>query len=793
MSDVALPLFVETVSGNLVTADGSTLTLPDGKLGDTWVGALRFVEKQDSSVIERALNVIGIKVAIGPVLAPPASGSFKLSVNGGVTGAIDYAASAESFLTALGEGVGLSCTKPTDGCWIVRLTGDGEAAAELEAADDSNDGYNTLSPQSAVRCRSWQENGLWYHEVRLIQTPYAFADSATAAAVEIPEVTRVLAGNEESDSEPARNEIQRLHIPADFKGTFYLTFSGRRSVVIGELASLDIIANALNGMFDDDLARFSVTNPEAGFAYIEFIGALGGAAQSLIDVAINTAAPGALTFRLPLDRPAMYGALRVSTTVTTVFEIEIRYIGLDEDIEDDGVEVRKLTAQLDVKLIRELIYDELALVPSHNWLRAYRRAYIPFSPDAVITGSQRARFIFPATDEVGASVFNITHGMATDEIDSLLVRENISNGRILQYGEYTARIVDENQIELTFASAPLTENSLVVIISTINNVATFADHFHPIARIIGDTDEAPTLREELDALSARILAIENLISVTGSISRTQADAEEQGLELPMRRELYPGRYTTIPALDGTVKLKAAGLLPAIHDATATAFTVLPLPDPGDFTGSVLYNDTGAAIEIPGGLGRRATMLPAGGFFGSDGRLWYRLTNEGETNSFFPTDFERELWMLAINDRMLRPGMIFRVDGAVKLRLLAATTRMQCVLIIEIGTAPSEAAPSPTAPNLENVVWNTGTPLLKQRIVIGDIEQKHTYGCAVLVSDEAVVTALKFLYGASSAADQVPASANFVIRARLKDFDTENSVTGARGLVWFESTGATFIK
>ena len=64
---------------------------------------------------------------------------------------------------------------------------------------------------------------------------------------------------------------------------------------------------------------------------------------------------------------------------------------------------------------------------------------------------------------------------------------------------------------------------------------------------------------------------------------------------------------------------------------------------------------------------------------------------------------------------------------------------------------------------------------------------------MLVNDSAVVSALKFLYGASAAAAVSPASTNFVVRARLKDFDTENSVAGAKGLVWFESTGSSLIK
>ncbi|MGB8167619.1 MAG: hypothetical protein WCF18_09010 [Chthoniobacteraceae bacterium] len=789
MSDIALPLFVETISQTLVDSDGSAFTLPDAKLSDTWICSLRFLETTTQDPVEKQLNVVGIRAAIGPVLAPPTAGKFKLNVVGNNTAAIDYGATAEELLTALGEGVGLSCSKPTAGCWIVRLTDDGEEAAGLEPADDSVAEYNTLVPQSFVRIRAYEDNSVWYHEIRLVQAPYAFADSAEDTLPDPPRVTRVLSGAGETGTEAAKNEIQKLYVPNNFKGTFYFTWEGYRSAVLGgEALTVETVADALNGMFDRDVAHFQVTNPEKRYAYIEFIGALEGAAQDLIEVELVTTPPAALNFRLQLDRAAASAALRVDKTAATTFEIEVRYVGANETIETEGVQVRKLTVQADVKLIRELIYDELALVPSINWLkRMGRKSYVPFSEGAVITGSQKARFTIPSPDDLGASVFSITHGMNTDEIDSLLVRENKANGRVLQPGEYAARITDENQIEITLASEPTEANSIAVIISTINNVATFQDHYHPIARITGDEEGAPTLREELVAIKARLSAIEALVTVTGGLAKTDADAADQGVDLPKRTELYPGHYTAVPDLSGKVKLRPGRLFPAIHDAAVTAFTALPLPDPAGFAGSVFYNDTGAEIQL------RTRKVPVGGFFGSDGRAWLQLSRNDSTNSYFPTELERELWMLAINSSMLRPGMAFRVDGELKLRMVVATTKMQALLVIEIGQAPSQSAPTPTSLNLQDVVWDTAAPMLEQRIVIGDVEQKHDYGCAIVIGSTGAVTATKFLYGGSSTADNKPSSANFVIRARLRDFDTENSIPNAKGLIWYDSTGESAIK
>jgi hypothetical protein len=72
-------------------------------------------------------------------------------------------------------------------------------------------------------------------------------------------------------------------------------------------------------------------------------------------------------------------------------------------------------------------------------------------------------------------------------------------------------------------------------------------------------------------------------------------------------------------------------------------------------------------------------------------------------------------------------------------------------------------------------------------VLTDIPHKVPYGCSITI-DGLDVIATKTIYAGSSAAVNKPANANFVIRARLKDFDTENSVTGGKGLIYFKSTG-----
>jgi hypothetical protein len=113
------------------------------------------------------------------------------------------------------------------------------------------------------------------------------------------------------------NELQALHVPSNFRGTYFLRWNFRTTSPIGIDDGPEEIAEALNAMFADAGKRFAATNPEADNAYIEFIGPLAGESQPLITVEVNSFSPGVITFTLPLDRAELAAALR------TVAEIEL--------------------------------------------------------------------------------------------------------------------------------------------------------------------------------------------------------------------------------------------------------------------------------------------------------------------------------------------------------------------------------------------------------------------------------------------------------------------------------------
>ena len=90
--------------------------------------------------------------------------------------------------------------------------------------------------------------------------------------------------------------------------------------------------------------------------------------------------------------------------------------------------------------------------------------------------------------------------------------------------------------------------------------------------------------------------------------------------------------------------------------------------------------------------------------------------------------------------------------------------------------------------MEDVTW-VSEPLLSQRIILSSLKMTHNFGCAIRRDINGALHSDRMAYGNWTAASVVPTSASFALRARLVEFDTENSVKGAKGTVFFALTGA----
>lgn len=775
-------IYGDLATRRLTDSSGTPATLPSLVQGDVATFSLRLLDRiETGSPIEVQRNVRSLRASFGNVSTPPASGLFSLRIgpNGTSTPLIDLNAGhvvLKPLLSALPEAATYGgveqVIEATVGCWMVRFGVN--TAVPLQAAD------NLLSPVSFIRIRPFAQNGRWWHEIRLMQAPIAFTGLSERVLAEPPSVRRIRAGTTYTEGfmEYVVNEIQAIKVPASFRGTYCLKFEGRSTIYFSTDDDPTAIETALNNLFTDGQTRFAVTNPEPYNAYVEFKGPLAGLPQDLLVVEVGSVEPGDLTFSLDLNTAEVFAALRDAASVSAQFEVELE-VANDDDLPETPGKIITLFRE-SVTVVRELQWAEMAAAAGIDWLRPPQPVdYIPFTRDEIITGSQH--YVAVIGDGV-AREFTLDHNLGTDALH-ITLRENVSNGRRIADTKYMASFASANSLTIKFPdeSDPPAVDSLAVTITSAGPMSAFHAHTHTIEQIIG-------LVVELDGLRNRVSALESIVPNLGAVS-TSSTSGTYTIPIPSISEVLflpssAGTLFSDSGLDSTkLSSRAPYMLPAVHTGEVTVLTDLPLPVP--VLGNVWQNRTGADQQIPGGGMIRGGVVPDGGLIASDGRILYRANRAGATISYFPAAFERLLWSLYINEKMFGVGKTLSVAFGVSTQLVKASSQAQWMLVIEKGEAPSETDGNPEV-NLLNVVWDTANPILKQRLILTPVSTICYAGVNVYRSTLGTITCDRLLYGGLENANAVaPASANFALRARLIEFDTENSVPTARGWVAYQ--------
>jgi hypothetical protein len=107
------------------------------------------------------------------------------------------------------------------------------------------------------------------------------------------------------------------------------------------------------------------------------------------------------------------------------------------------------------------------------------------------------------------------------------------------------------------------------------------------------------------------------------------------------------------------------------------------------------------------------------------------------------------------------------------------------VVRDATTDTFKLAPVTTAQNLKNVIWDTDQPIVRRQIDLMSGFAKHQLG-ATITRSSGGITANAVLYNRILNADAgAPKAANFGLRWRLIDFDTENSIPDARGWVHWQ--------
>ena len=500
----------------LLTANLTTKTASEGKggwtppaftFGEQITIALSLNRNSGGEGIETSPVVNALKAAIGDLDARPLGGTWRLKLgtavqSGANTTAVLQAdapastvATAINALTAIVAAHGLATVVSVDGSLLVIFASGHQV--QLTVVE------NRLWPMSLGRVTEYQRDSRWIHEVRLTQTPLAFTSTSAEVLPPPPSITRIQGGGAEGDIE--RNEIQELHVPFEFRGTYYLQRGFARTEVLTIADGPTEVAAALNKIGN----AFTVTQTLFQRANIEFTKDLGGTAQDLLTVHVAANPPGDLTFTLALDRAELAAYLR--RVPVAVLPLEVRL-----NITEDGVTGDIVAFRQDVTIRQPLIWPELEETPRIDWLRPLSPKYYgPYDPTQTLLGQH----FYPAIRGNGsATVFPITHGLNT-LVTRTWVDDQITGAQLIEGTHYTV-VRDNNNpnlVTVTALGAPPAANAWLIVVMSAQTIAAFAT---------GLTIAASQVTGRLDfeaAVGANLARLNTLLPSQATIAGTTLD------------------------------------------------------------------------------------------------------------------------------------------------------------------------------------------------------------------------------------------------------------------------------
>ena len=759
------------------TIEPGTITLPKVVQGDTFTLAVRLTETANNTTTVTAPSIYSARLSYGPVDVAPTAGTFKVRVNAVTSNAITLGSTASSvaaILNSISATTGWSVTED-QGSYIVGRTANWTTTSGITIVD------NNLTPDSFVRVTSYSANNTFYQELRPMQSPLAYTSAFGLIVPPAPTITRVVTGYSDPTTGVYVNEVQRLYIPPAFDTTYQIYRGTARTALLSkDDGSTEIEAALMQGCVTVGAGEiFLVTNPQNYTADIEFAGAMSGATQSLLTVAVPISPQGDVTFDLDLNTQGMLAALRGDYEIThpLTCEIGINYGTITTpNVQYVTVFQQNLTVQADGA------WTGLAAAQRINWLNPPQPVnYIPFTTDQVITGIQSYTKVV-----TGTGPWTIAHNLGTEAIH-VTVRENISAGKFLQQtsfnfqvGEYCVETSTSQSIIVTGLSAVPTAG-WAVMISSAGPTSAFQAHTHTIAQVVN-------LQDTLNAIGTRLNTLENVLpNGVGIINQSGVDTKPLTMTIPSRSEVLftqdiEGAWgdngidqTKLPIRGPSLLRSFSGL--ANNSNTTTAPTA---------AGAFIYS---GGIELsPMGYIPGNTVVPGGIVINDQGRI-YQGRQDGTNKTYYPVPYEVELFRVPVNANQFRVGRTLEVKFGLILQMLAKTDA-QWRVVIDAANLSEVTSPSPQGMNISSADYNQNK-LLDHRVMLTQTLAPHILGVRLMRSlsgANIVITADKNLYGTYESTIGAPAGANFILRGRLMNFDIANTSDDARGWVGYSLKG-----
>jgi hypothetical protein len=230
--------------------------------------------------------------------------------------------------------------------------------------------------------------------------------------------------------------------------------------------------------------------------------------------------------------------------------------------------------------------------------------------------------------------------------------------------------------------------------------------------------------------------------------------------------------------------KYAWLLPAIHDAAAEDVSALPTLSAA--AGNVYRNAGSVALSLPGGGGRKAQSVPAGGFFGGDGRALYALRRAGTTTSYHPIEMERELVRLVVRSAQFPLASDLSLAWQLDLSFLTETMVAGAGYVMSVEAAPLSSASTPATTGANVGAVGQAVLLAAPRIGfsrgVSETRQFSLKLARVLNEAGQAVGKSTFAdYGVESIGPEFP-QGDFLLTVRLAQWDVDDSTPAPTGQV-----------
>jgi hypothetical protein len=753
------------------TIEPGSITLPTVVQGDTFTLAVRLTETSNNTTTVTAPSIYSARLSYGPVDVAPTAGTFKVRVNAVTSSAITLgstAASVAAILNTISAATGWTVSED-QGSYIVGRTANWTTTSGITIVE------NNLTPDSFVRVTSYSANNIFYQELRPMQSPLAYTSAFGLIVPPAPTITRVVTGYSDSTTGVFVNEVQRLYIPPAFDTTYQIYRGTARTALLSkDDGATEIEAALLQGCVTVGAGEiFLVTNPQNYTADIEFAGAMSGATQSLLTVAVPISPQGDVTFDLDLNTQGMLAALRGDFEVThpLTCEIGINYGTVaTPNVQYVTVFQQDMTVQADGA------WTGLEAAQRINWLNPPQPVnYIPFTTDQVITGIQSFTAVV-----TGAGPWTIAHNLGTEAIHVTL-RENISSGYLLaNENDYTVQTATSQSVIVAKVSGTVPTAGWAVMISSAGPTSAFQAHTHTVAQVV-------SLQDLLNSLSDRLDNVEDILPATGISSSTSVTVPTEIPVSPRQQVLFTNGLGTWTSTDNILQISSVPsvqppqLLEALSVTVGTAAsTALPTVTTVDI---VRVYTSGLNIAIPRiGLIPGARLPTGVAYIGAESTrsLVYQVDNYSSGRTYYPKAYEATLFEIPFNDKMFRAGTKAKLQFNLHVQSKAANATAQWYCLVDVGTVTTTTAPATQTDNISDIVYNS-YPILSQPLLVTSEAMTHSLGVEVLATTATQMDANYFSYGIwASATTGKPSSRNFILRGRLANFDVVDSQGDARG-------------